>query len=230
MHNSLDTIAETGFRFFGKMTVSISHEIKNVIAIINENAGLLEDLALLADRGREIEPERLKTISQAVMKQIRRADTILKNMNRFAHSANEAFKRVDLNDTLDLVVALSSRLVSMRSVTLAPKLPEIPVTIRTAPFLLMNLIWLCLDFAVNAAGDDKIVEVAIQKTETGAQIQFRRLAGLAEAPLGAFPAERERNLLHMLGAELALDTQNNEFVIKLAPDIDKGKAACLKKY
>ena len=49
MGAKLETAAETGLQFFGKMTASISHEIKNVLAIINENAGLLEDLALLSD-------------------------------------------------------------------------------------------------------------------------------------------------------------------------------------
>ena len=222
MVDQLNSIGEAGLKFFGKMTASISHEIKNALAIINENAGLLEDIALMADRGREIEPERLKTVSRAVIKQIRRADIIIKNMNRFAHSADETTTTVDLRDSLLLVVALSERLASMRSVTLAPKLPETPLNIRTVPFLLMNLIWLCLDFAITAAGDDKIVELAILKTENGAQIQFRRLTGLTEAPLDAFPAERERNLINVLRAELAVDGKNNELVINLATDVDKG--------
>lgn len=221
MRDTMDHTAETGLQFFGKMTASISHEIKNVLAIINENAGLLEDIALMSDRGREIEPERLKTLSRAVMKQIRRADTIIKNMNRFAHSADEILKNVDLNDIVELVVALAERLASMRSVTLTPKLLQTPVKIRTAPFLLMNFIWLCLDFAMNVAGAEKIVELAVQKTETGAQIRIRRLADLAQAPLNTFPAERENNLLGELGAELLVDTRNNELVIKLKQDIDR---------
>ena len=54
MSAKLEIVTESGLQFFGKMTASISHEIKNVLAIINENAGLLEDLALMADRGAEI--------------------------------------------------------------------------------------------------------------------------------------------------------------------------------
>ena len=221
MRDTLDTVAESGFQFFGKMTASISHEIKNVLAIINENAGLLADITLMADQGIPIEPERLKTLAQAVMKQISRADTILKNMNRFAHSADESLKNVDLNDTLELVVVLSNRLASMRGIALEPKLQKPSVKIRTFPFLLMNFIWLCLDFAMDATGDRKIVELATQKTETGAHIRFRGLEGLAQAPLDRFPAERERNFLGILGAELVVDTRNDEFVVKLAADIDK---------
>ena len=60
MGAKLKTVAETGLQFFGEITASNSHEIKNILAIINENAGLLEDLALMYDRGAQIEPQRLK--------------------------------------------------------------------------------------------------------------------------------------------------------------------------
>ncbi len=40
-----------GLRFFGMINASISHEIKNVLAIISESAGLMEDLLLLAQKG-----------------------------------------------------------------------------------------------------------------------------------------------------------------------------------
>ena len=39
-------IGETGLRFFGKINSSISHEMRNVLAIINENAGLMKDLMM----------------------------------------------------------------------------------------------------------------------------------------------------------------------------------------
>jgi hypothetical protein len=37
-------------RFFGEISASISHEIKNVLAIINENAGLLQDMVMMMKR------------------------------------------------------------------------------------------------------------------------------------------------------------------------------------
>ena len=72
MAAKLESLTECGLQFFGKMTASISHEIKNVLAIINENAGLLGDLALLAERGVAIEPQRLNDMSRTVMKQVSR--------------------------------------------------------------------------------------------------------------------------------------------------------------
>jgi C4-dicarboxylate-specific signal transduction histidine kinase len=221
MSAKLEIVTETGLQFFGKMTASISHEIKNVLAIINENAGLLEDLALLADRGAAIEPQRLKNMSRVVMKQVSRADAIMKNMNRLAHSVDESIKTIDLNDILELVVALSHRFAAMRDVSVDPKLGENPMMVRTAPFVLMNLLWLCLDFAMDAAGEDKIVELVTQKTEAGIQVFFKRLGGLAGAPLKPFPAEPEKRLLDLLRAELEVSAENQEIVIRLAGDIDR---------
>ena len=100
MRKLLDGIGETGLQFYGKITASVSHEIKNVLAIINENAGLLEDLTLMTDRGQPIDPARLKTMAAVVQKQIGRADGILNNMNRFAHSIDKTVAEVDLNQII----------------------------------------------------------------------------------------------------------------------------------
>ena len=221
MNGQLETIAESGLQFFGKMAASISHEIKNVLAIINENAGLLEDLTLLAEQGMAIDPQRLKAMSQALMRQIKRADTIVKDMNRFAHSADVSLQITDLKDLMGLLLALSNRFAAMRGITLNPKLDPSPVTLRTSPFLLMNLLWLCLDFAMAATGEDKIVDLITQKTDAAIQIRFKRIGGLAEAASWQFPTEREKRLLDLLKAELEVRTGDHEIIVRLAEGIKK---------
>jgi signal transduction histidine kinase len=221
MSAKLEIVTESGLQFFGKMTASISHEIKNVLAVINENAGLLEDLALMADEGAAIEPQRLKNMSRVVMKQVSRADAIMNNMNRLAHSVDESIKTIDLNDLLELLVALSNRFASMRGVGIQSKRNQGPVKLRTSPFFLMNLLWLCLDFAMDAAGEDKIVELVTQKTETGIEVFFKCLGGLAGTPLKPFPAEPEKGLCDLLSAELEVSTGNQEIVVRIVEDIDR---------
>ena len=221
MRAKLEIVTESGLQFFGQMTASISHEIKNVLAIINENAGLLEDLALMADEGAEIDPQRLQNMSSAVMKQVRRADAIMKNMNRLAHSVDESIETIDLNDLLELLVALSNRFACTRVVAIQLKRNEGLLKLRTSPFFLMNLLWLCLDFAMDAAGEDKIVELVPRNTETGIDVFFKHLGGLAGAPLKPFPAETEKGLCDLLGAELEVSTGNREIVVRIAGDIDR---------
>jgi len=224
MHSEFKRDAEAGLQFFGKMTASISHEIKNVLAIINENAGLLEDLALMADRGAAIESQRLMNMSQAVMKQVRRADAIVKNMNRLAHSADESIKTIDLNDLLELLVALSNRFASMRGIAVLPKPSEGPLKLRTSPFFFMNLLWLCLDFAMDSAGKDKIVELVAQKTEAAVQVFFKHLSGLGSDALKRFPAEPEKNLCDLLGAELKVNAGDREIIVRIAEDIENNSS------
>jgi len=219
MNGQLEIITESGLQFFGKVAASISHEIKNVLAIINENAGLLEDLTLMAEEGMPIEPQRLKALSQALMKQVQRADTIVKNMNRFAHSTDASSQTIDLNDIMELLVALSSRYAAMRGIALNPKLNQSPMRIRTSPFLLINLLWLCLDFAMEAAEGDKVVEMVIERTGAGIQIRFKRVGCPAAVSLQPFPAEREKRLLELLEAELEVSTVNREIFVRLSEEV-----------
>lgn len=220
MNADPEIAAQSGLQFFGKMTASISHEIKNVLAIINENAGLLEDFSLMADQGATIEPLRLKNMSRTVMKQVSRADVIVKNMNRLAHCIDDAVKTINLNDILELLLALSNRFACMRGVGVQPKLIEGSVKIKTAPFFLLNFLWLCLDFAMDAVGEEKTVELITQKTEHRINVFFKGLGGLAGAAIKPFPAEPEKGLCRLLGAELEVNSGNQEIVVRIAKDID----------
>ncbi len=216
-----EVIGETGLQFFGKMSASISHEIKNVMAIINENAGLLEDLTVMAEKGMPIDPERLKTQASRIMKQIRRGDDIIKGMNRFAHSLDEPLRQVDLNDTLGLVCILSGRFASMRGITLGVESPSTQVPVITSPFFLQNLLWLCLDFAMGSAGAGKAVVLRAEKIETGAKIRFSKLQDLAKTDTGSFPGERETALLQALKASLAIHKETGEMDLSLPEQAER---------
>jgi C4-dicarboxylate-specific signal transduction histidine kinase len=210
-----EIITETSLQFFGRISASISHELKNVLAIINENAGLLEDFMLMEDRGIAIDPARLKVMAAAVKKQIGRADEILKNMNRFAHSIDETIAVVDLNQTIEEFIVLTDRFVAMRGVKMDLQLPASPLTIPTAPFYLMNLLWLCLDFSMSASGDEKRLELVVDETDNAVRIRFRRLTNLTDELLKTFPSDRARSLLDMLTADLTAEPGCAEIVLRV---------------
>jgi C4-dicarboxylate-specific signal transduction histidine kinase len=212
-------IGEGGFQFFGKMSASISHEIKNVIAIINENAGLLDDLTVMAEKGMPIDPQRVKTQAGRIQKQIQRADGIVKSMNRLAHSVDEPQKEVDLHDALGLLCGLSTRFASMRGVTLELQPASRPVTIMTSPFFFQNLTWLCLDFAMGATGSGKAVRLSAEKSESGARITLSGLHNLDKMDLGGFPGERGNALLNALKGELEMRKETGELILAFAKDL-----------
>ena len=135
MNKERGTTSELGIDFFGRMTASISHEIKNTLAIVNENAGLLGDLALLMDKGRPLSSERLTTLAGNIRRQVQRADDIIRRLNRFAHSAHEPAASVDLGEVLTFTAALAERLATMKGIGLTVAAGG-AVTVEVGPFLL----------------------------------------------------------------------------------------------
>lgn len=210
-----DIVTEMGLQFFSRISASISHELKNVLAIINENAGLLEDLSIMTERGKPLDPARLQLMAATLQKQVGRADLILKNMNRFAHSIDENLADVDLNQLLELIIALTARFAAVQRVKVDLQLPPESPTITTAPFYLVNLIGLCLDFCMAAAGAEKHLELSVVKTEDSVQIHFHRLAALTEELLEIFPSDAEKTLLAVLAAELSSQPDDNQITLRL---------------
>ncbi|MBI5582236.1 MAG: histidine kinase [Deltaproteobacteria bacterium] len=217
MTTQWEMIAQGGFQFFGKMSASISHEIKNALAIINENAGLLEDLTLLAEQGRPIDPERLKKLARSVMKQIERTDGLVKRLNRFAHSADEPIKTIDLGETLELVVAVVQRLAGLKEARLELIAPRRPIPLATSPFLLENLIGGCLEFLLGLGV--KAIQLVPEGTAEGARIRLVGQSAFSTAPPAAFPTEKEKAFLEALKAELQLEPATGEVVLSLPKQI-----------
>ena len=96
------------------MAASVSHEIKNVLAIINENAGLLQDMLGMHEKGMPLSPERLSRLAQSIARQVSRGDGIVKGMNRFAHSADDAKEKVDVGALVQFMTRLAGRLIGMQ--------------------------------------------------------------------------------------------------------------------
>ncbi|MBA3036830.1 MAG: sensor histidine kinase [Desulfobacterium sp.] len=196
-----DIYGDNALKFFGNMTASISHEVNNVLAIINENAGLLGDLCAMAERGHPVDPGRIKTASQKIINQVQRGDAIIKNLNKFAHSVDEPDCDVNISDIIFLISGLSERIAVMRGVKLEINEKADPVIVTSNPFLLITLIWFFLDFAMSVAGKKKTVYLNAEKKQDKAVITFSNLEGLAGIQTDKFPGEREQKFLTALSAK-----------------------------
>jgi signal transduction histidine kinase len=212
-------IGEEALRFYGKISASISHEIKNVLAVLNENAGLLEDFTLMAEKGTPLRHDRLKILAQSMKAQIQRADVIVGNMNRFAHSVDESIARVDLNEALDLVVALAGRFADMRSISLELDRREGALPLIIQPFLLENLLWSCLNFVMEASEKGQTIRIVAEKVETGAQVKFSGASVSMETLSSEFQSDQQKAMLAMLGATIALHTDTGEVLLVLPEKI-----------
>ncbi len=210
-----DAIGEAGLHFFGRMSASISHELKNVLAIIKENSGLLNDYVNMLAKGIPIDPERFQTVANRIDAQTGRADNIIKDLNQFAHTVDSSSKPVDLNQTLALLVALHQRPAAMRQVALEPRPADSAAMITVSPFLLLNTLGLSLSYALKSVPPGKEMTITVFKSESEAGICFGCLKTLADRAADEFPAEHEKSLLAALGAQVKIESGKGRIAITL---------------
>jgi signal transduction histidine kinase len=204
MTETIDTAATRGLRFFGRMSASISHDLKNTLSIMNESAGLLEDLALLAERGRPLDPSRIKQLGATIKRQIQRTDGIVRNMNRFAHAVDDPVKEIDLAAALEMLLSICRRLTDARglSVAIAPGCPQIPVLTR--PFYFYHLIWLLLEWCMQSARPPGGLELDIEERPGSVVLRFKRTAVSSPEVWKDFPSGEMNDLLALLDARLEI--------------------------
>ncbi|MFU2210511.1 sensor histidine kinase [Solidesulfovibrio sp. C21] len=183
--------------FFGRISASVSHELKNVLAVMNEQAGLLEDLAAMAGKGMPLDPERLAATAACLQRQVRRGDALLTHFNRFAHTPDAAERAISLPEAANLAVALACRQAGMRKVELSA-LPGDAATVTADPFLLCRLLAWCLDVALERPGPEHAITVASRADADGPALAVSGLDPDAPAPDG----DDGRALAQGLGAHL----------------------------
>jgi signal transduction histidine kinase len=208
-----------GLKFFGKMNASISHEIRNTLAVINENAGLIKDLIMMSEKGHPLDLERISGKVEKVLDQVKRSDGIVDNMNRFAHSVDNTCTKINACDYIEFVIRLSERFANMKGLVIKPELPSEPVEIATFPFLFENIIYLCLDLAMQNPGADKIIAIMLHKKDDRIQVEFKGISPEVNAE-DSFLSEQS-GIFKELGAEIISEKTPDSFIleIKKEPEI-----------
>lgn len=214
-----DHIGEQELQYFGKVSASVSHELKNVLAILNENAGLLQDFAAMTAQGQALDPERIQRLAGTMLEQINRGDEIIKRMNRFAHSADNNRATVDVNELVTLVVELFGRTATNRGVKVEVKAPPTTVNINTDPFALETLLGNLLYRITEAVPDIRLLNLELGSQDDESQI---RLTGLAEHTdiINIVETGEIKALLATLDGNADLDQKNSELIITLPSVIE----------
>ncbi len=219
MTEPINSHEKAGVRFLGEMTALFSHDIKNVLAIINENAGLLKDFSMMAANGTPLDPERMGTIAGKIQHQIHRADEMVKRLNQVGHSMDHPMDTVQLDEMVETVSFLAARKADQKAISLSITPPDKPVAIKTDPFALQQLIWICIDQAINSAGSSNSVEIFIKPTVNGASIIFG-FSDLTIDDQAAFLSEQTpRKILGMLNADLVIDPVQKTVSVDLPAEI-----------
>ncbi|MGD2096804.1 MAG: hypothetical protein PVG35_04440 [Desulfobacterales bacterium] len=208
MNHTTDFGNNDDLTFFGKVNASISHELKNSMAIISEAAGLLQDLTEMSVKGQKMEPEMLKSCSDDIIEEIQRSFTIIKQMNVFSHSVDDPVRTVNLLDLINLMAALSKFLSFASKIRFDP-IPEEGSVVLTCPFRLQNLIYQALIFAFKSVGPNGQIAVGLQPQPNGAaHITF---SDLGASNSRSFTTDKTKILAASIGVDIREDSSLQSF-------------------
>ena len=191
-------LREKGFGFFGAITASLSHEINNVFAIVNELSGLLDDFFYAAEQGRPLDVEKLKGTTQRIAAQVDRGQKVVKRLNVFAHTVDDKQTTIVLNETVEAITALCRRFGMLRRVELETRLPEASPRIEGSAFDLQHIIYRCIDIVLSASNQGDVVQIDVEPQGDGARLVFANRSALESTA----ELEPKRDFLAVLVTEM----------------------------
>lgn len=164
--------ADTELKFVGAITASVTHELNNIISILNQTGGLLDDMLAGAEQDIPIKPERLRKIADRIRIQTERGINIIKRLNSFAHSGDQSFGSFDLNELMENLGALLERFVSLRGATLTMQLSSGSLELVNNPLAVQQIIFLSLKIILRDTQKNEVVIISTNGTETGRKIRL----------------------------------------------------------
>jgi signal transduction histidine kinase len=151
--------------FVAKVTASATHEIKNELAVINEQSRLLQEMLAMARQGREVDPERLEQLIGRVVARVGQADQAVRRLNAFAHSADLDRNSTNPDQTLEALLRLFARIASLKGVDLDLQSTQAGGEIGLRPILFEQAVWTCLESAVRQAGKGSRLKISATREQ-----------------------------------------------------------------
>jgi len=192
--------------FIGKITASATHELRNVLAIIKESAGLIEDIVESSDQRGSAQADRLMRAVGRIRDQVKRGADLLTSLNKFAHSLDHDEEKVQLNQAVEQVSFLCQRGARQRRQFVEGQ----PIDEDLAVFLSH----LRLQMAICAA-----VECSLEQLPEGAKVTVQ--PGRGEPPSLEFMATVGSEAISLAPTEAAAWNRLKEVLDKLGASVEE---------
>lgn len=163
--------------FLAVMTASATHEVRNVLAIIKESAGLIEDMVYLFEKKGRLDPDKLHRTVDRIDAQVKRGADLLTSLNRLSHTLDCDATPVELNEEVAEVAFLSQRFARKQgNHVVAQSLDrELPLTLNQLHLHMALFSAMELLLAGLPEGSDLTVRVA--EREGAAAVEFEGTHG-----------------------------------------------------
>jgi C4-dicarboxylate-specific signal transduction histidine kinase len=203
--------------FIAKATANTTHEIRNVLAIVKESAGLIDDMVrLFADRG-SLDQEKFANAVRRIDAQVSRGADIVTKLNRFAHSIDHHRAEVDLQQEVHQVVFLCQRYLRQKRHEVHVQPCNELVSLVTNSLWLQMALCSGVECCLEQLPERSALSVSIEREAGGAAIRFMCYGagqtGLPD-PTQASGWSRLCELVDSIGA--VADTQDPDCRLKIS--------------
>lgn len=156
-------LREEDLAFFGRIGADVSHDMRNVLSVIGEYAGLLDDLLARTKSAKKLDLEKVKNLAAKVTRQVNKGTDVMQRFSSFAHATDEQTTSFDLTALTANIAALAQRRVKMGGCRLEAELPDDAIPVRTSAF--------SAQYAVFSA-----IELILERVEKGELIKLNLIA------------------------------------------------------
>ena len=175
--------------FLAAMTASATHEVRNVLAIIKESAGLVEDLVRVFGQRGTLNEEKISQAVGRIEAQVKRGADLLTNLNRLSHTLDQDLDRVELAREAEQVVFLSQRFARKggHQVRLGEADPGCQATVN--PIRLHMTLFAAMECCLEELPEGSTVTVVVRKGQGEEVVEY--LGSWEGAGEAAMPSEFE---------------------------------------
>ena len=190
-----------GLAFFGRIVAGQSHEVTNVLNIINELAGLQQDV-LTAGVPQVQDAERLNQVAGKIRTQVQRGQSIVRAVNWFAHCVDHAKCVCDLKESIEQATYLAQRAARLAKTTLVQKYPDESIAFETSHFGLIQTVYTCIEIALSASSEIRQIDISYEVIAGGAEISVTSGDTISPAEVADDKQTHLKLLVQELGGRL----------------------------
>ena len=207
-----------GAAFVAEVTAGTTHEIRNILAIVKESAGLIEDLIYAFNKHGSLDQDKLKRSLGRIDAGVARGTEILSNLNRFAHSLDHAQDPIEVTREIQQVVSLCQFRAKRRRHLLQVQPGDQTLTAVLDPFRFQMSLFAAVGCCLEQLPEGSTVSISTHRNDDRPTVEFTGQAGdeaTLPTPTEASGWSRLLELADLLGASVEVAESAYGFGISL---------------
>jgi C4-dicarboxylate-specific signal transduction histidine kinase len=163
--------------FVAEVTAGTTHEIRNILAIVKESAGLIEDLVFAFKKRGSLDQEKLMRSLGRIDAGVARGTEILSNLNRFAHSLDHAQEAIDINQEIQQVASLCQFRARRRRLLLEVQAGDQNLTVLVDPFRFQLSMFAAVGCCLEQLPEGSTVSIRADRLDGRPTVEFTGQGG-----------------------------------------------------